>query len=84
MGFYGGAVPDIPVPVELVAFGAAVENCDVRLIWTTETESNKHGFVIERSAGDKSFEDVAFVKGQGTTLERQNCAYVDEKLLPGN
>jgi hypothetical protein len=37
------------IPVELVSFNAYAENYDVRLTWSTSTETNNKGFWVEKS-----------------------------------
>ncbi len=59
-------------PVELVGFSARAEQNRVYLHWSTASESNNHGFEIERKL-DKNgrWERVDFVSGAGTTTSRQ-------------
>jgi hypothetical protein len=86
------------VPVELVSFNAYVENGDVRLTWTTSTETNNRGFWVEKSqkpaggevspeGGSKvkgqKWEPITFVKGEGTSTEAHSYSYVDKNVLPG-
>ncbi len=71
------------VPVELASFSANVDNRNVVLGWETVTEKNNQGFAIERKLGDGNFEKVGFVQGKGTTLERNNYAFIDADLNEG-
>ena len=67
-----------PTPVELGLFTAEAVNCDVHLMWKTESESNNYGFEIYRNN-----QKIAFVKGKGTTVEPQHYSYTDNKLITG-
>jgi endo-1,4-beta-xylanase len=66
-----------PVPVELVSFNAVVSEGKVRLSWVTATETNNSGFEIEKSFDDNKFEKIGFIKGEGTTSEKQFYSYED-------
>jgi len=81
-------VPNI-VPVELQSFTAEDYGRDVKLIWSTATETNNQGFEIERLQDSKieslnEWESVGFVPGFGTTTEVHHYSFVDESLQPGN
>ncbi len=65
------------VPVELVSFDATVNAGLVTLKWQTATETNNNGFDIERKSG-KSWNKIAFVKGNGTSSEVSNYSYTDK------
>lgn len=71
-----------PVPVELTSFSANFANGFVSLSWSTATETNNHGFEIQKkpvgSAGDENWETVAFVKGHGTSTEPAAYYYKDK------
>jgi hypothetical protein len=71
------------VPVELVAFTAAVEGQDVQLAWITATETNNYGFDIERKTGDDEWMKLAFVAGHGTTTTPRQYEYLDRNLPSG-
>ena len=74
---------DGPVPVELVSFNAAVTGRTVQLEWQTATESNNFGFYVERSSDGRSFQEIAFVLGNGTSTVPRRYAYVDSVPGPG-
>ena len=71
------------VPVELTAFFALKVEDGVLLKWTTATENNNSGFVIERSSNKLDFTEVAFVDGQGTTTDVTDYEYTDRISKPG-
>ena len=71
---------DILVPVELISFTGICENSRVILNWSTATELNNHGFEIERSVDNKEFITRGFVKGSGTSSEKQDYSFTEEAL----
>jgi hypothetical protein len=69
------------IPVELASFTAASDENSVTLNWSTATETNNSGFVIERkTALDERWKEVGFVPGFGTTSERKSYSFTDENL----
>lgn len=65
------------IPVELTAFFALKTEDGVLLKWTTATETNNSGFMVERSSDKINFIELAFVNGRGTTTELNDYEYVD-------
>jgi hypothetical protein len=78
---FGYEIGDI-VPVELTSFTANVVGSDVRLNWSTATETNNQGFQVERSSGSE-FVQIGFIDGHGTTTEIQNYSFIDKSLEAG-
>lgn len=82
----------IPLPVELTAFTATRDGPDVRLAWTTASETNNAGFEVHLKAVAATADEVsppdgwrtlAFVEGHGTTAEIRQYGYTIEDLSPG-
>jgi hypothetical protein len=71
------------VPVELTSFTGIANDGVVELTWITATETNNHGFEVQRSQGS-DFETIAFVDGHGTTTETQAYAYSDRNVNTGS
>ncbi len=73
--------------MELISFNSSLTNNNVTLIWTTATETNNHGFQIERrktqDERSEEWENVGFVNGNGTTTEPQSYSFNDENLSAG-
>jgi len=63
------------VPVELSSFTAEVSQNEIILNWTTATELNNHGFEIDRSFDNETFEKIGFVPGFGTTTESKSYSF---------
>ena len=66
----------VPLPIRLLSFFAKTtpENT-VILNWKTATETNNKGFDIETSKDGVNFQVLEFVKGRGTTSEKQNYTF---------
>ncbi len=71
------------VPVELTSFTANAEGNNVNLKWTASTQLNNKGFEIQRKYGNGDYQDVSFVKGDGTTSEEKSYSYTDKDLREG-
>ncbi len=71
------------IPVELTAFFALTTEKGILLKWTTATETNNSGFMIERSSNKNDFNEVAFIDGQGTTTNVTDYEYTDVISKPG-
>lgn len=76
-------LPDPPVPVELSSFTAELINSDVNLNWTTSSEINNNGFIVERRLFGAEFIEIGFVKGSGTSTEIIKYSFADKNILPG-
>ena len=77
------------IPVELISFSVQTDEYDVKLTWSTATETNNSGFEILRSQtsnvkGQMYWEKIGFVEGKGTTVEVHHYSFVDESLPAGN
>lgn len=68
------------VPVELTSFNAVNEGADIRLNWSTATETNNNRFEIERRSLNKEIGKwtlIGYKEGKGTTTEAQHYTFVD-------
>lgn len=81
----GGAIlkgySDPSIPVELTSFSAVVKDKVVTLNWKTATETNNRGFEIERKLNKANWESIGFVNGHGTTTEKKEYSFVDDKAV---
>ncbi|BDS14622.1 T9SS type A sorting domain-containing protein [Aureispira anguillae] len=82
---FGIATQQIDLPVELIAFNAKRSNAIlVQLDWATATEINNEGFYIERMlAPENEFETIAYVEGQGNTVQQTLYQLTDENPYTG-
>jgi hypothetical protein len=72
-----------PLPIELISFDASLAGDQVTLSWVTASELNNDFFTIERASDIEKFEEVAIVKGQGTTNSKTSYSSIDDSPLPG-
>lgn len=70
-------------PVELATFTACAQQSQIRVEWTTKSESNNYGFEIEKSENGEKFDSIQFIKGFGTTNNPQFYVYTDEDVPVG-
>lgn len=70
------------LPVELSSFTSTVNNRDVTLNWTTQTETNNSGFEIERSINGV-WANAGFVAGNGNTTLSHSYSFTDRGLNIG-
>ena len=75
-----------PLPVELSHFRPTLENGEVVIRWTTESELDNAGFNILRSDtrdGEYKQVNAELIQGHGTTGERSTYKWVDASAKPG-
>ncbi len=73
----------MPYPVELSSFTAAQQGQAIAVRWTTESETNNHGFHIERldiadGAGD--WTELGFVEGEGDSPAGRQYIFFDQDI----
>jgi hypothetical protein len=66
-----------PLPVELVAFGAARTDKGVQCTWKTASEKNNSHFEVERSHNKQQFEKISTVAGAGTSASSHSYSVLD-------
>jgi hypothetical protein len=64
------------IPVELISFTASQSGDQINLTWATASETNNKGFELEKFQND-SWNNIAFVEGNGTTAEKNVYTYSD-------
>ncbi len=69
-----------PLAVKINAFKGNLLDGKALLNWSTSTETNNHGFELERSYNGKDFETIGFVKGAGNSNKLNNYQFVDENV----
>lgn len=70
-----------PLPVQLLKFSASASKADAVLHWSTASETNNKGFMIERSLDGKTFTEVEFVKGAGSSNNVNTYSYADRNIF---
>jgi hypothetical protein len=76
-------LPPTIVPVELTSFSAISAGKSVVLNWVTATETNNKGFEVEKSSDGKTFAQVAFIRGAGTSAKANGYNYTDNAAASG-
>ncbi len=74
---------DVSLPVEFYAYNATAEQGSVLLTWITESEMENQGFNIYRSTaanGDYVKINGRLISGAGTSSERHEYSYVDNRI----
>jgi hypothetical protein len=71
-----------PLPVELTAFSATLQDKAVSLKWQTASERNNDRFEVERSTNGREFTRIATVAGQGNKASATDYVLLDHNL-PG-
>jgi endonuclease I/flagellar hook assembly protein FlgD len=82
---------DSSLPVELSLWKAFSAQGMVKLLWTTDSEIENQGFIIERSGGhlDNSFQEIASFStntdllGQGSTTAQNDYYLIDKQVKVG-
>jgi glucose/arabinose dehydrogenase len=72
------------LPVQLTSFSAKLDNGVVVLNWETQTEIQNAGFDIERkSADNKQFINIGYIKGSGNSNTPHRYSFSDNKNQGG-
>ncbi len=81
---------DNSLPVELTSFAALALDGAVKLTWTTQSEINNQGFVLERAVdAEGPFQEIASyltdsrLLGQGNSNRPVDYEYLDEAVVNG-
>jgi len=69
----------VALPITLSAFTADVRGTTVNLKWETSSENNSSHFIIEKSADNQHFYQVAKVNASGSSSSKSNYAFTDDK-----
>ena len=81
---------DLSLPVELISFNAENSPGGVLLTWSTASETENLGYIIERKKHDQDtwihindYLHSSALKGQATSTETHNYRYIDQQVQPG-
>lgn len=70
-----GDCGDATLPVELLSFKGRHDDGWVSLTWSTASEVDNEGFIIEQSLNGVNFEANGFVQGRGNSESREDYSY---------
>ncbi|MFQ5633145.1 MAG: FlgD immunoglobulin-like domain containing protein, partial [bacterium] len=84
-GGYSNVATEITVPIELAELAAMATGNAVHLSWRTVSETSNAGFAIERrtEVDENGWIEIAFIAGDGTSLEPQSYSHIDEVAAAG-
>lgn len=70
------------LPVSYSSMSLSNNDCEsVSFSWTTETETNNEGFVVQRKVDEyRDWEDLDFIPGNGTSVREIDYNYTDEQI----
>ncbi len=72
------------IPVEFISFTAVSNDGEVRLNWSTATETNNKEFQVERKDNfTGKWNQFGVMKGSGTSTERSDYAFTDQNPSSG-
>lgn len=71
------------LPVELISFTANFQDHRVTLQWKTASETNNHGFQLQKSNDGSRWNDLVFIEGQGTSNISNEYKYMDTQPYNG-
>lgn len=74
--------PTATLPVSTLTFDAKPNIKNILLNWSTTTEINNKGFVIERSTDGSHFETIGWMDGAMNSSDRKNYSYTDNFVQP--
>ena len=73
------------LPVELTSFTInPVNNTYFELNWATASEFNNKGFYLQRKTDNNTFENIAWIDGNGTTNAPHTYYYDDHNVVAGS
>ncbi|OQC45596.1 MAG: hypothetical protein BWX60_00617 [Candidatus Marinimicrobia bacterium ADurb.Bin030] len=88
--YLGSNMADQSLPVSLTSFSAQSRNQSVVLSWTTESEIENLGFIIQKrlpESGDwllvADYTTCEALAGHGSTSEAHEYSYTDAAVVPG-
>ncbi len=72
------------LPMEIIKFDGAANNCAIHLFWETASETNTSHVVIQRSANGVNFQDIGRVNAAGNSEVLQSYSYTDATVIVAN
>jgi len=78
MNWLTNSSAEVPLPISLSQFTAVQHDGNIKLSWTTESETNNAAFLIYRN--DRM---IARVEAAGTSTESHTYTFLDQEVIPG-
>ncbi|MEM9835208.1 MAG: T9SS type A sorting domain-containing protein, partial [Bacteroidota bacterium] len=67
---------NVALPVEFTDFEARKMGDQVALSWQTATETNNQGFYVEHATDGRTWQELGFIAGAGTTRNEQSYSFI--------
>ena len=77
------AQEDHSLPINLLTFTGLANNNNVKLIWTTASETNNDYFEIQRSIDAENFNTIGTIYGSGNSSTKIDYSFIDESPSRG-
>lgn len=71
------------LPIELLTFTGEAQERDIRLDWSTATETNNDHFTVYRLESDSTWNEVGRVVGAGNSVSTREYSLLDPEPEPG-
>lgn len=71
------------LPIELIDFSAIAYLNTIKIMWSTATETNCFGYVIQKSTNLEAWYDIGFVNGMGNDTQITEYSFVDPTPISG-
>ncbi len=78
-GGVNGACNAIILPVEFASIKIETVEKKHKIMWSTASEINNKGFVVERSMDGSKFEEIGWIEGEGNSFSIKEYSFVDDK-----
>ncbi len=93
-GSYGAGSRDVylirlaasspPTPVVMTSFDAVFVDSGVMLTWSTASEIECYGWIVERRQGDGAYQEISpIIPGHGTIEEPRDYSFLDSNVQMG-
>jgi hypothetical protein len=83
MASAGTSSNTLPLPVELINFTAQLKDSVVMLEWSTASETNNDGFIVEKSIDGEVFIAIGTVSGAGNATHQLDYIFYDTNPTRG-
>lgn len=80
---FGAGIPGSLLPIELSTFNASISGDNVKIKWSTLSETNNDYFTLEKSIDGENWSSIYTCDGAGTSTNVHNYSFIDEDPYSG-
>ena len=80
---FGVGIDGSTLPIELSSFKAIQSGDNVKIKWTTQSETNNDYFTLEKSIDGETWDIIFTCDGAGTSTKINNYSFIDEDPYSG-